>query len=171
VSLRGPGFEVRRRGDGVPDFEAAARRRQAFYAAMKAATLAGSDPYRLLCDSAREHLGVVGETDAFARVVLALAHDFQRETGAEVLRDPQVLPRLSEAYLRAVDELRSLDRTELNLPFLAVTPRGPAHLRREVGVADLIALARREPVDLSPPAEPAPAPEPERPKKKGWWPF
>lgn len=170
VVLRGAGIALSVRGEAAHDPEAAARRRQAFYAAVKSASLAGSDPYRLLCDAAREHLGVVGESDTLARVVLALAADFQRETGAAVMRDPMVLSRLAEAYLKASTELRSLERTTMNLPFLAATSSGPVHLMREVSVVDLVALASREP-SLEPSAPAAKEPAAEPPKKKGWWPF
>lgn len=170
VVLRGAGIQLTMRGETAHDPEAAARRRQEFYAAVKTSTVAGSDPYRLLCDAARKHLGVVGETDTLARVVLALASDFERETGAPVTRDPMVLSRLSEAYLKASTELRSLERTTMNLPFLAATAQGPVHLMREVTVVDLIALASRDP-SVAPSAPAAPPAEPEPPKKKGWWPF
>lgn len=170
VMLRGAAIELSVRGAAAHDPEAAARRRQDFYAAVKGASVAGSDPYQLLCDAARNHLGVVGETDTLARVVLALAQDFERETGASVMRDPMVLSRLSEAYLKASTELRSLEHTTMNLPFLAVTPQGPVHLMREVRVVDLIALASRDPRAASTPVAPA-ASAPEPPKKKGWWPF
>lgn len=170
VVLRGTGIAISVRGEAAHDPEAAARRRQEFYAAVKAASIAGTDPYHLLCDAARKHLGVVGESDTLARVVIALASDFERETGAAVTRDPMVLSRLSEAYLKASTELRSLERTTMNLPFLAATPQGPVHLMREVSVVDLVALASREPtVAPAPAAAAAAAPEP--PKKKGWWPF
>ena len=173
VVLRGTGIELSVRGDAVHELDAAAEGRRAFYAAVKSGSIAGGDPYRLLCDAAREHLGVVGESDTLARVVLALAHDFERDTGASVMRDPQALSRLAEAYLRASVELRDVERTEMNLPFFAVTRRGPVHLLREVGVVDLTALACREvSVGPSDPVAAAPtAAAPTPPNKKGWWPF
>ncbi len=168
VMLRGAGLVLGTRSI-ARDLEEAERRRQAFYAAVKSASLAGTDPYRLLCDTAREHLDLVGESDTLARVVLALAEDFEAETGASVQRDPQALSRLADAYLKASAALARSPRTEMNLPFLAATERGPVHLLREIGVADLVALASREAPVVEVPAPPPVAAPPA--KKRGWWPF
>jgi hypothetical protein len=175
VTLRGTGLALGTRTVAC-DVEEAERRRRAFYAAVKSASLAGTDPYRLLCDASRAHLGRVGESDTLARVVLALAADFEAETGASVRSDPQVLSRLAEAYLRASAELAHHPRTTLNLPFLSATSSGPVHLHREIGVAELVALASREggAVEVAVPSPVAAAPEPiaaAPPKKKGWWPW
>ena len=170
VMLRGASLALGSRTVAC-DVEEAERRRRAFHAAVKSASLSGTDPYRVLCEAARAHLGLVGESDTLARVVLALAEDFEAETGASVRSDPQVLSRLADAYLRASGELAHHPRTTLNLPFLAATASGPVHLLREIGVAELVALASREPGAVVAAPKAAPAPPPEPPKKRGWWPF
>lgn len=162
-------LEVSAKATEPPREEDHAARRQAFTEAMKAVSL-GEDPYRVLCDAAARHLGVLGESDAVARVTLALAADFEHESGARVTGDANALARIAEAYLRASVELRSMTRTEINLPFLAATSQGPKHLLRTVTAADLAALA----TGADRVATPAPAaitPEPDAPAKKWWWPF
>jgi hypothetical protein len=134
-------------------------------------------PFDALRACSAAHLGIAGKADTVARIVLAIASDFEREERVSVVRDPLVLSRIAQGYLLALDELRTSDSFELNLPFLAVNERGPAHLGRKLTAKLLAELAARDPMGTSPPAA-APAPRggassPAAPveKKKGWWPF
>lgn len=142
-----------------------------FTEALVVALNEGRAPLEALRECSAAHLGIAGRADTVARISLALAHDFEREAGVSVMRDAVVLSRIAQAYLLALDELRTNDDYDLNLPFLTVGPNGPVHLRRlltakllaELAAGDSIVAARP-----APDAERAPAiPE----KKKGWWPF
>ena len=85
-----------------------------------------------------------------------------------------VLSRIAQAYLLALEELRTSSFYDLELPFLTVNERGPAHLQRRLTAQLLAELARRDP-RLAPPLPPQPRPGESSPlataKKKGWWPF
>lgn len=151
--------------------EAHAERRRAFLAALAPVSLDHTDPYAVLRDAARAHLGSLGETDAVARVTLAIAADFEATSGAAVRRDPKALARIAEAYLLAIEGLRSAQRATINLPFLGTGHGVPVHLVREVTVSELAAFAAREPSPPTPVAPAASAPSPTPPPKRGWWPF
>lgn len=129
--------------------------------AFKAARERGASPYDALVAAARERLGPLGQTDALARVCLALGRDFVAEHGTSVVEDPIAMSRLVEAYLKAIEVVRTEGRYDANLPFLVATSKGPKHYQRTL-TADLIAeLAARDP---------APPPPPPK-KKRGFWPF
>ena len=138
----------------APSAEHAARR-VAFVEALKAVQL-GGDPYPVICEAARAHLGTLGQSDAVARVTLGLAAEFEASTGASVRSDPMALARLAEAYLLANAELRQRETAQINLPFLTATASGPLNFTRSVTAAQLATL-------MHTPTPPA--------KKKGWWPF
>lgn len=144
-------------------------RRVRFVQALQAALSAGRPPYDALCAAARDELGPLGQTDGLARVTLALAADFDREHGTSVTTDPTALSRIAEEYHRACGRLAETERTELNLPFLQATPRGPVHLLRPVTAAAIATLAARSPDGRA--RAPDAAPPPPAPKKRGWWPF
>lgn len=84
-----------------------------------------------------EVLSTSGDTalggDDFDRVIVsALMTDFQAESGIDVSRDPAALQRLKEAAEHAKHDLSGVTETDINLPFLGVGARGPAHLNRTV---------------------------------------
>ena len=93
----------------------------------------GQAPFDALRTCSAAHLGVAGRADTVARI--ALAQDFEREASASVVRDPLVLSRIAQAYLLALDELRTSETYDLNLPFLTANERGRAHFRRTPGGA------------------------------------
>jgi len=126
----------------------------------KAARARGASPYDALVAAARESLGPLGQTDAFARVCLALGRDFDAEHGTSVVEDPIVMSRLMVEYLKAIEGVRTEGWYEVNLPFFAETRDGPKHYERTI-TAELIAeLAARDPT-FSPPPK----------KKRRFWPF
>jgi len=133
----------------------------------------GGDAFTVLRDAAAERLGVIGQSDAVARVTLAMADDFEQQSGASIRKDGQALSRMAEAYLIAIVELRSMQEAHINLPFLTANDQGPKHFELRVTPAVIAALAARDPGQppraVSPLAA-APSPEP-LPKKRGWWPF
>ncbi len=147
--------------------------RMAFIAEVNALANAKRDPFEALCEASAKHLGHAGQTETLARIVFAIAVDFEAETGAVIRSDGMALNRVAEGYLRALDDLRTEPTYELNLPFLATTKHEPKHLKRELSPAILGELAQREPgvTTVAPPvAPPAEAPAPAK-KKKSWWPF
>lgn len=123
--------------------------------AFKAAAAAGLGPFEALVVASRERLGPMGETDTFARVVFALATDFDAQHGTTIVREPMALARIIEGYFKSIEGLRAGRTYELNLPFLTATSEGPVHLVRTLSAADVAALLAPRPA----------------PKKKGWWPF
>ncbi len=133
-----------------------------FTEALVAGLEAKQEPFAVLRAASAAHLGVAGKPDTVARIGLALARDFEREASVSVVRDPVVLSRIAQSYLLALDELRTSDAYDLNLPFLTATPNGPVHLRRKLTAKLLVELAARDPGNAA-------AAEPE--KRKGWWPF
>lgn len=140
-----------------------------FTEALVAALSAGSTPFDALRQCSAAHLGIAGRGDTVARIAIALAHDFEQESGASVMRDALVFSRIAQSYLLALDELRTHDHYDLNLPFLTATSAGPVHLHRKLTAALLAELAARDPqqcpTDKASPKSTIPA------KKKGWWPF
>ncbi|CVH80308.1 molecular chaperone DnaK [Rubneribacter badeniensis] len=85
----------------------------------------GDDVIEVLATSGDNHLG--GD-DFDERVIAYLLDAFQREHGIDVRRDKMALRRVAEAAREAKKELSALESTQVNLPFLAQGPAGPAHL-------------------------------------------
>ena len=153
---------------GSPDELREAKHRaaaKAFFDALVALLEAGRSPYDALREASAAHLGTGGQTEAVARVTIALATDFERESGVAVLTQPNVLARIAQCYLGVFEKLGSAPEFELNLPFIAASASGPVHFLRRVTPAQLAELARRDP--NAPP--PAPAVVAEPPKKKKKW--
>ena len=72
----------------------------------------------------------LGGEDFDQRIIAWLADQFREETGVDVLADRLALQRLKEAAEKAKCELSRQDAADIQLPFLATTPKGPAHLSR-----------------------------------------
>lgn len=154
--------------DGVP-WEVRKNAIAKFTEALVVALQADRPPFEALRDCSAAHLGIAGREDTVARIAIALVHDFEKETGASVMRDALVFSRIAQAYLLALDELRTHDSFDLNLPFLTATSEGPVHLHRKLTAAILAELAARDP-QLGIAAKPSQKPTAPA-KKKGWWPF
>jgi hypothetical protein len=141
---------------GAADEARAARRAaaaKAFFDALVAALQRGQRPEVALQDAARAHLGAAGQSETVARVTLALARDFERESGVRVDADPMVLARIAQGYLAFSERLRDASgAVELNLPFLAADHTGPKHLARQLTPALIAELAQRAPDAAAPPA-------------------
>jgi hypothetical protein len=130
---------------------------RAFMEGVIGALNTGAAPHAALRDAAERHLGAMGRGDAVARVTLALAADFDEVHGTSLATDAIGLPRVAQAYLGALPELRERGAATLHLPFITATPRGPLDLEVELTPAKVTELCRR---DAAPPK-----------KKRGWWPF
>lgn len=74
----------------------------------------------------------LGGEDFDQRLVDLLADEFAREHGVDLRKDRLALQRLRDAAEKAKHELSSSLETEVNLPFIAVTSRGPQHLLRTI---------------------------------------
>nr|PZN70586.1 MAG: molecular chaperone DnaK [Bacillota bacterium] len=70
----------------------------------------------------------LGGDDFDERIVNYIADKFQREHGIDLRKDRQALQRLREAAEKAKIELSSVTTTNINLPFITMTPDGPVHL-------------------------------------------
>ncbi|MCC6997415.1 MAG: hypothetical protein IT370_22560 [Deltaproteobacteria bacterium] len=142
-----------------------------FVDAFTVALGAGEPFVGALQTAARGALAGFGDQTAMAFGVAHLALDFERDSGARVQHDGQVVSRLAEAWYKAANEVARGGGTEVNLPFLTATESGPKHLLRAVTAADLARMTSGPPsvAAAAPAPEPAP-PEPEpKKKKKGWF--
>ncbi|HEX9709873.1 MAG TPA: molecular chaperone DnaK [Candidatus Thermoplasmatota archaeon] len=85
----------------------------------------GEGVFEVLSTSGDSHLG--GD-DWDELIVKWLAAEFRKQSGLDVGKDRQAMQRLKEAAEKAKIELSSVTTTNVNLPYLSVTPEGPAHL-------------------------------------------
>ena len=95
----------------------------------------------------------LGGDDFDRRVIEVLGTEFQEKHGVDVFGDPVALQRLKEAAERAKIELSSALTTDINLPFLAGSPKGPLHLQRELGRGEFETLCQPLLDALSEPCE------------------
>jgi len=70
----------------------------------------------------------LGGDDFDQRIVDYLVQEFKKETGIDLTADRMAMQRLREAAEKAKIELSGLPQTNINLPFISVTPDGPVHL-------------------------------------------
>lgn len=143
-----------------------------FTEALVAALNEGRPLFEALRACSAAHLGTAGREDTVARIAIALARDFEQEAEVSVMRDALVFSRIAQAYLLALDELRTSDSYDLNLPFLTANRNGPVHLHRKLTATLLAELATRDPHGAAtrPVTTGGASAEPGK-KKKGWWPF
>jgi molecular chaperone DnaK len=85
------------------------------------------------------HLG--GE-DFDERIIDLLANEFQQANSIDLRKDRMALQRLKEAAERAKHELSTSLETEINLPFIAVSPAGPLHIERTLRRSELDLLTQ-----------------------------
>ena len=88
-----------------------------------------------LSEGVFEVLATAGDTflggeDFDRRIIEWLASEFQSESGVDVLEDRLALQRLKEAAEKAKCELSREAATDIQLPFLATSEKGPLHLNR-----------------------------------------
>jgi len=79
----------------------------------------------------------LGGDDFDQRIIDLLVHEFHQQHSIDLRQNRLALQRLREAAERAKHELSSSLETELNLPFIATTPAGPAHVQRVLKRAEL----------------------------------
>lgn len=79
----------------------------------------------------------LGGDDWDQRVMDWMSAEFKRQTGVDLLKDRMAVQRLKEAAEKAKVELSSVYTTNINLPFIASTTEGPAHLEMTLTRAQL----------------------------------
>ncbi|HEY2365712.1 MAG TPA: hypothetical protein VGH87_04965 [Polyangiaceae bacterium] len=107
------------------------------------------------------------DADGVARATSAIISDCARENGATTMtNDAAVFNRVAEAVMKAIEELRTVSSSEMNLPFLASNAAGPFHLTKMMTLSEIAKLSAREPEPFVQP--PPVVPEGEPKKKKRW---
>jgi hypothetical protein len=132
-----------------------ARELGAFEAAFRERIAAHEPPDGAFRGAAESALSGLCDPIAITNVVLGIAADFDSQSGTDIRRDANALPRLAAAYLESLEKLVQRSVHEIELPFLSSTSAGPIHFRQRVTIARLAELAQ------TPPA-PTPASPP-------WW--
>ncbi len=79
----------------------------------------------------------LGGDDFDQRIVDLLVQEFQSQHNVDLRLNRLALQRLREAAEKAKHELSSSLETEINLPFIATTAAGPAHVQRVLKRAEL----------------------------------
>jgi len=82
----------------------------------------------------------LGGTDMDNALVDFIAGEFQKETGADVRKDPMSVQRVREASEKAKIELSTVMETELNMPYLTAVDNVPKHLAMKLTRAKLESL-------------------------------
>ncbi len=70
----------------------------------------------------------LGGDDFDARVVDFLADEFKKKEGVDLRKDPVAHQRLKDAAEKAKIELSSLQKANINLPYITATADGPKHM-------------------------------------------
>jgi len=70
----------------------------------------------------------LGGTDMDNAITDWLVSEFRKNEGVDLSKDPTSLQRLKEAAEKAKIELTTTVETEINLPFITATDKGPKHL-------------------------------------------
>lgn len=79
----------------------------------------------------------LGGTDMDEAVMKFVMKEFEKETGVDLKEDSTALQRLREACERAKIELSTVMETDINLPFITATNKGPKHLNMKLTRAQL----------------------------------
>jgi len=79
----------------------------------------------------------LGGTDMDEAVMKFVVEDFKKNTGVDLNKDATAFQRLREACERAKIELSTVMETDINLPFITVTDKGPQHLNIKLTRAQL----------------------------------
>ncbi|HWG91515.1 MAG TPA: molecular chaperone DnaK [Candidatus Thermoplasmatota archaeon] len=85
----------------------------------------GEGVFEVKATAGDNHLG----GDDFDEAIMNwAAEEFRTKTGVDLRKDRQALQRLKDAAEKAKKELSSVAKTNLNIPYITVTPAGPQHL-------------------------------------------
>lgn len=89
----------------------------------------GDGVFEVLSTSGNTHLG--GD-DFDEKIVQWLIKEFMDQEGIDLTKDSQALQRLTETAEKTKRKLSTVEKSSINLPFIAVTPDGTKHLEREL---------------------------------------
>src|SRR3989338_6425362 len=84
----------------------------------------------------------LGGTDMDNTLIDFLIEEFKKQENIDLKKDPVALPRLREAAERAKIELSTVMETDINLPYITATDKGPKHLQMKLRRAKLEELVR-----------------------------
>ncbi len=85
----------------------------------------GEGVFEVLATSGDTHLG--GD-DFDRKVVDWLVGNFKNSEGIDLSKDRSAMQRLTEAAIKAKEELSTLTQVAINLPFITATQEGPKHI-------------------------------------------
>lgn len=84
----------------------------------------------------------LGGTDMDEALIKHIINEFKKDTGINLESDKMATQRIKEAGEKAKIELSSALETEINLPFITATPKGPQHLVMKLTRAKLEELVK-----------------------------
>jgi heat shock 70kDa protein 1/2/6/8 len=70
----------------------------------------------------------LGGDDFDSRIVRWLCDDFQNTTGIDLRKDRAAMQRLTEAAVKAKEELSTVTQTSISIPFITADANGPQHV-------------------------------------------
>jgi len=79
----------------------------------------------------------LGGTDMDEELMNFVVNHFKKETGIDLNEDKAALQRVREACEKAKIELSTVVETDINLPFISATDKGPKHLNMKITRAQL----------------------------------
>ena len=94
----------------------------------------GDGVFEVLSTNGDTHLG----GDDFDQVIIDhLADQFKSKEGMDLRDDRTALQRLREAAEKAKIELSTTEETEVNIPYITATDKGPKHLKEKLTRSEL----------------------------------
>jgi len=99
----------------------------------------GGGVFEVLATSGDTQLGGKDMDDALINYIV---EEFKKKEGVDLTKDKTAMQRLREAAEKAKIELSTVLETEINLPYITVTPEGPKHLQMRINRATLENLVR-----------------------------
>jgi molecular chaperone DnaK len=100
----------------------------------------GDGVFEVLSTNGDTHLG----GDDFDQLIIEdLVKKFKDDEGIDLNEDRTALQRLKEAAEKAKIELSSSEKTDINIPYITATDKGPKHLKYEYTRSDLEKLTAK----------------------------
>ena len=94
----------------------------------------GDGVFEVLSTNGDTHLG----GDDFDQAIINyLAEEFEKKEGMDLREDKTALQRLKEAAEKAKIELSTSEETEVNVPYITATDKGPKHLKEKLTRSEL----------------------------------
>jgi len=94
----------------------------------------GDGVFEVLATNGDTHLG--GD-DFDQKIIDYLADEFEKKEGMDLRNDKTALQRLKEGAEQAKIELSTSEETEVNIPYITATDKGPKHLKETLSRAQL----------------------------------